>query len=42
VRPEWIDDNGHLNMGYWVAAFDRATTTTKKAGSPDTSWTPGQ
>jgi len=41
VRPEWIDDNGHLNMGYWVAAFDRATTT-KKAGSPDTSWTPGQ
>ncbi len=27
VRPEWIDDNGHLNMGYYVVAFDRATDT---------------
>lgn len=25
VRPEWIDDNGHLNMGYYVVAFDQAT-----------------
>ena len=25
VRPEWIDDNGHLNMGYYVVAFDLAT-----------------
>ena len=25
VRPEWIDDNGHLNMGYYVVVFDRAT-----------------
>lgn len=25
VRPEWIDANGHLNMGYYVVAFDRAT-----------------
>ena len=24
VRPEWIDDNGHLNMGYYVVAFDLA------------------
>jgi acyl-CoA thioester hydrolase len=27
VHPEWIDDNGHLNMGYYVVAFDRATDT---------------
>ena len=27
VRPEWIDDNGHLNMGYYVVAFDLATDT---------------
>ena len=27
VRPEWIDDNGHFNMGYYVVAFDRATDT---------------
>jgi acyl-CoA thioester hydrolase len=25
VRPEWIDDNGHLNMGYYVVVFDQAT-----------------
>lgn len=25
VRPEWIDINGHLNMGYYVVAFDLAT-----------------
>jgi len=36
VRPEWIDDNGHRSMGYCVTAFDRATTDTKKAGSPPT------
>jgi acyl-CoA thioester hydrolase len=27
VRPEWIDDNGHFNMGYYVVAFDLATDT---------------
>ena len=27
VRPEWIDDNGHLNMGYYLVAFDLATDT---------------
>ncbi len=27
VHPEWIDDNDHLNMGYYVVAFDRATDT---------------
>lgn len=25
VRPEWIDENRHLNMGYYVVVFDRAT-----------------
>ena len=25
VRPEWIDDNGHLNMAYYVLIFDHAT-----------------
>lgn len=25
VRPEWIDYNGHLNVGYYVLAFDFAT-----------------
>jgi len=25
VRPEWIDSNGHMNMGYYVVVFDWAT-----------------
>ena len=25
VRPEWIDDNGHMNMGYYVVVFGLAT-----------------
>jgi acyl-CoA thioester hydrolase len=24
VRPEWIDINGHMNVAYYVLAFDRA------------------
>jgi acyl-CoA thioester hydrolase len=24
VLPEWIDDNGHMNVAWYVAAFDRA------------------
>ena len=27
VRPEWIDANGHMNVGYYVVAFDQATET---------------
>jgi acyl-CoA thioester hydrolase len=27
VRPEWIDANGHMNVGYYVVAFDHATDT---------------
>jgi acyl-CoA thioester hydrolase len=25
VRPEWIDANHHLNMGYYLVVFDHAT-----------------
>lgn len=25
VRPEWIDSNGHMNLAYYVVAFDHAT-----------------
>jgi acyl-CoA thioester hydrolase len=25
VRPEWIDENGHMNVGYYVVVFDFAT-----------------
>ena len=25
VRPEWIDGNGHMNMGYYLVVFDLAT-----------------
>jgi len=26
VLPEWTDPNGHMNVAYYVLAFDRATT----------------
>jgi acyl-CoA thioester hydrolase len=25
IAPEWIDYNGHMNVAYYVLAFDRAT-----------------
>ena len=25
VRPEWIDANHHMNMGYYLVVFDLAT-----------------
>jgi acyl-CoA thioester hydrolase len=25
VRPEWVDNNRHMNMGYYVVVFDLAT-----------------
>ena len=25
VLPEWIDHNGHMNVAYYVLAFDQAT-----------------
>ncbi len=24
VRPEWLDYNGHMNVAYYVLAFDHA------------------
>jgi acyl-CoA thioester hydrolase len=27
VDPEWIDANDHMNVGFYVVAFDEATTT---------------
>ena len=24
VQPEWVDYNGHMNVGYYVVAFDQA------------------
>jgi acyl-CoA thioester hydrolase len=27
VLPEWIDNNGHMNLAYYVVLFDRATDT---------------
>lgn len=27
VQPEWIDYNGHMNVAYYVLAFDQATDT---------------
>jgi len=27
VKPEWIDWNGHMNVGFYVVAFDQATDT---------------
>ena len=25
VQPEWIDYNGHMNVAFYVLAFDHAT-----------------
>jgi acyl-CoA thioester hydrolase len=27
IPPEWTDRNGHMNVAYYVVAFDRATDT---------------
>ena len=27
VQPDWIDFNGHMNVAYYVLAFDQATDT---------------
>lgn len=27
VLPEWIDHNGHMNVGYYLVAFDNASET---------------
>jgi acyl-CoA thioester hydrolase len=25
VQPDWLDDNGHMNLAYYVLVFDRGT-----------------
>ena len=25
VRPDWVDNNGHMNMGFYLVVFDIAT-----------------
>jgi len=36
VKPEWIDGNGHLNVGYYNVAFDLALD--KACGLIDLDW----
>ena len=31
VRPEWIDHNGHMNVGYYLVVFDFATRVARVA-----------
>lgn len=35
VKPEWIDFNGHMNIAYYVAAFDLATDNLFRIVTPD-------
>jgi len=35
VRPEWIDHNGHMNMGYYLVVFDFATDEFFRWVGPD-------
>lgn len=35
VRPDWIDFNGHMNIAYYVAAFDLATDNLFRVVTPD-------
>jgi len=27
VRPDWVDNNGHMNMGFYLVVFDMACDT---------------
>lgn len=38
VRPEWIDYNGHMNVAFYVLAFDNATDTLFEAIDFGTAW----
>jgi len=38
VRSEWIDYNGHMNVAYYVLAFDNATDTFFEAMDFGESW----
>ncbi len=38
VRPEWIDYNGHMNVAYYLLAFDRAADAFLDAVGIDESY----
>ncbi|MBI3507132.1 MAG: thioesterase family protein [Proteobacteria bacterium] len=38
VRPEWIDYNGHMNVAFYVLAFDNATDTFFEAMDFGAAW----
>ena len=38
VRPEWIDYNGHMNVAYYLVAFDNATDVLFDALGFDEAW----
>lgn len=38
VRPEWVDYNGHMNVAFYVLAFDHATDTFLDAMGMDAAW----
>lgn len=38
VRPEWIDYNGHMNVAYYLVAFDNATDALFDALGFDEAW----
>jgi acyl-CoA thioester hydrolase len=38
VRPEWIDYNGHMNVAYYLVAFDNATDVFFDALGFDAAW----
>jgi acyl-CoA thioester hydrolase len=38
VRPEWIDYNGHMNVAYYVLAFDHATDALLDHVGLDHAW----
>jgi acyl-CoA thioester hydrolase len=38
VRPEWIDYNGHMNVAYYLIAFDNATDVLFDALGFDAAW----
>jgi acyl-CoA thioester hydrolase len=39
VRPEWIDPNGHMNVGYYLVAFDHASDAICKQLGVDWDYT---
>lgn len=38
IRPEWIDYNGHMNVAYYVLAFDSATDVFFEAMGFGAAW----